>query len=1237
MRKITCYLILFLFSVLSFGQVPIGNGNNESQNLPFEPYYGYSYTQTVYLASEINASGDITGLQWYFSGTTALPNSQNLVIYLAESTRDSYSSTTDWEPITSFTQVYAGGITVSGAGWVTINFDTPFTYSGTNNLIVAVEENMAGYDASSDDFYNTAVSTARSIYYRNDSTDPDPASPPTANGTPSYIPNVVLLGITPACVTPDSLLAQNATVNSVDLSWNDPSGVQFDFEYVVQPQGTGLPTGNGTAWSDVMVTEGGLTANTAYEVYVRADCGGGSYSTWTGPVNFRTPCDAITTFPFVETFNTDSSTVSCWGVIDGNSDGDQWTMGTTIPRSGRSAQLYTDYNTSNNDYLITPHLDLGTTGKRIRFWVRHYSNNEPDNLNVKLSTTSADISSFTENLLTLSTTQITTTYTEYVINLSAYSGLVYIAFAREDAPADGWYIAIDDVTVEDLPSCLEPESLMASAITSSSVQLDWADSTGVQNDYEYVIQAPGTGEPTGSGVAVSGLTVTDSSLSPDTAYEVYLRADCGGGDYSAWIGPINFRTECVSYIAPFVESFMTNSLPSCWVQGGATSWEFGSVNGTTPSGFADYGASSVEDHTAGGGGTFIGMDGSDNSGGEVSTLLTPFIDVSTLTSPYLTYWVFSNNTNNSVFNQLTVEFFDGSSWNLIETIQGNLGSNWFKYTADLTAFTISGDVQVRFTVTASSTGSTFYNDILIDDVSIDEAPSCIEPESIVVSNVTSSSAQIDWVDPTGVQFDFEYVIQPAGTGVPSGSGIPVSDVTVTDSSLSGGVEYEVYIRTDCGGGDYSVWAGPIYFTTPNQIVCGTPLNTVYCYGNNDTTTWSFISSDGSPLRITFNAGGIESCCDDILIYDGVDNTGTLLYQGNNGGDLTGLTFDTTSDALYMEIDADGSVSCSSGSFSTQWDFTVVCATCVNPTATFTTVPDCSNSQFSIDVDLTSLGTATSVSISDGTTTLTGISGTGITTFGPYADLTSVTLIISNEQDNSCSLNSGAIMYACPPANDECANATVLTTGGVFADNAVIGHNLAATDSGETAPGCAYYQGGDVWYSVTVPASGSITIETNNDYANGSSLTDTGMAVYSGSCGSLSLIECDDDDSPDGNFSLIALTGQTPGDVLYVSVWSYGNFTEGTFQVSAYDASLSASVFESDMFKAYPNPVRDILNLEYSVEISEVRVVNLLGQEVLYQEVNTSSAQINMSSLSAGTYIVNVQAGDIIKTLKVIKE
>ena len=137
----------------------IGPGSLESENAPFEPYYGYSYSQSIYTSAEINASGDITGVQWYYSGTSALANSQDLIIYMAESTKVEYSSTTDWEPIASFTQVYAGGITVTAgtAGWVSIVLDTPFNYSGANNLIIAVEENMAGYDSFSDDFYNSDI------------------------------------------------------------------------------------------------------------------------------------------------------------------------------------------------------------------------------------------------------------------------------------------------------------------------------------------------------------------------------------------------------------------------------------------------------------------------------------------------------------------------------------------------------------------------------------------------------------------------------------------------------------------------------------------------------------------------------------------------------------------------------------------------------------------------------------------------------------------------------------------------------------------------------------------------------------------------------------------------------------------------------------------------------------------------------------------------------------------------
>ena len=224
--------------------------------------------------------------------------------------------------------------------------------------------------------------------------------------------------------------------------------------------------------------------------------------------------------------------------------------------------------------------------------------------------------------------------------------------------------------------------------------------------------------------------------------------------------------------------------------------------------------------------------------------------------------------------------------------------------------------------------------------------------------------------------------------------------------------------------------------------------------------------------------------------------------------------------------------------------------------------------------------------------------------------------------------------ATPPANDDCLAAQVLTPGGVFADNEVVGTNVGATNSGETAPGCASFSGGDVWYQVTVPASGNITIETNN---NGSTMTDTGMAVYSGSCGSLVLVECDDDDSLDGNFSLIALTGRTPSEVLYVSVWEYGNNTFDTFKVSAYDASLSSNSFDSNTFLAYPNPVKDVLNLEYNSEISSVRVMNLLGQEVISRNVNSNSTQVDMSQLNAGAYIVNVAIGNTVKTIKVVKQ
>src|SRR5690606_13206577 len=157
----------------------------------------------------------------------------------------------------------------------------------------------------------------------------------------------ISLDLAPSCIAPTDLTADNITSESADLSWTS-DGDTFDISW-----------GEGTfdAEAGTIVngfenggTLSGLDANTAYQYYVRNDCGGGDVSDWAGPYEFMTPCEAVSVFPFIEAFNADSSTKSWWKVIDGNSDGDQWSLnGTEYPRSGMSAQLYTDFNSSNND------------------------------------------------------------------------------------------------------------------------------------------------------------------------------------------------------------------------------------------------------------------------------------------------------------------------------------------------------------------------------------------------------------------------------------------------------------------------------------------------------------------------------------------------------------------------------------------------------------------------------------------------------------------------------------------------------------------------------------------------------------------------------------------------------------------------------------------------------------------------------------------------------------------------
>ena len=155
---------------------------------------------------------------------------------------------------------------------------------------------------------------------------------------------------------------------------------------------------------------------------------------------------------------------------------------------------------------------------------------------------------------------------------------------------------------------------------------------------------------------------------------------------------------------------------------------------------------------------------------------------------------------------------------------------------------------------------------------------------------------------------------------------------------------------------------------------------------------------------------------------------------------------------------------------------------------------------------------------------------------------------NNESCDSSYLNGNVTTLL---GNDECSGAIALTVS-TSCSYTTYSNSGATGSTGMTAPGCANYLGGDVWFSAVVPATGVLTVDLQTGV-----MTDSGMAFYSGTCGSLTLLECDDDDSTNGFMSNISMAGLTPGQTIFIRVWEWGNDNNGTFGICATTPSCPA--------------------------------------------------------------------------------
>lgn len=97
---------------------------------------------------------------------------------------------------------------------------------------------------------------------------------------------------------------------------------------------------------------------------------------------------------------------------------------------------------------------------------------------------------------------------------------------------------------------------------------------------------------------------------------------------------------------------------------------------------------------------------------------------------------------------------------------------------------------------------------------------------------------------------------------------------------------------------------------------------------------------------------------------------------------------------------------------------------------------------------------------------------------------------------------------------------------------------------------------------------------------------------------------------------------------------YGEVEDYRVTVTA----MSAPGFNRDAFKAYPNPVKDKLELVYTSELSQMDVYNLVGQKIATQKISGTQSAVDLSFLSPGAYIVKVTAQDQSNTaIRILKK
>lgn len=455
---------IFNVNVQPTGQaeVGIGTGTELSMNVPVSPYWGYSFTQTLYLQSEMNiANKRIFRIGYQYGGPGTLDF--NIEIWLKHTSLTEINETV---PLATFTKVYDGPYFVNPADpYSTVDIDA-FYYNNTDNLLVTVIEKKPGYTSPSDQFYST-TNPLPEIMCRgawNDGSAYDPNNLPAGNvlGVRANIkfwmgdvPTSPEIKVTPPSVYFGEVEATVAEIRNVEVmnagggtlvingaEINNPNFTVIDATFPVS-----LAIGEKQVFQvqflpvDPGLEEGILTFQIDPSV--------------PGNKTVQLSARALRYGVLREGFEGELFPPLGWKVVDVNNDSKGWVRNTgfaptgqTAPHTGigcASLDVYAGNpgQTSYDDWLITPKMKW-QDGDVFKFYIKRLANQNGQVWRVCLSTSSDDVSSF-EPIDVITDPDVS--YTEKMYDLSDY-GLTdgqqfYLAFQFNSLWC--WPGVIDDI------------------------------------------------------------------------------------------------------------------------------------------------------------------------------------------------------------------------------------------------------------------------------------------------------------------------------------------------------------------------------------------------------------------------------------------------------------------------------------------------------------------------------------------------------------------------------------------------------------------------------------------------------------------------------------------------------------------------------------------------------------------------------------------------------------------------